>query len=335
MGPGDAAVFEARGADSWRARVLGLRGTGVAGAGVLLDERTVLTCAHVVEAALRLPRTDEAPRGAVLVDFPASGAGRDAPVRAQVAEGGWLRSPPAGDLAVLLLEHPVGVGTVPAPVGRCGSRTGFTVSVFGHPGRVAHGLWAQARVVGAGGTHPQWRQLDGSNVTGARVGRGFSGAGVYDTERGSVIGVVASVLDTPEADSTRVAWMIPLDVLTGTRFGNLLTGNSLTEQEGSRQRTLHGDLWLLVECLLTIESVASDGGISLLSVLPGKIAWGVPRQNRPRIQLLYVVRRCDEFEEGPTALVTAVRGMEGETVAMERFTRLARRIWPHRLGDDG
>ncbi|WTT98449.1 serine protease [Streptomyces sp. NBC_00076] len=301
----------------------------------MLSERTLLTCAHVVEAALRIPRTQQAPQDEVLVDFPAAGRGREGPVRARVIEGGWLRSRPAGDLALLRLEIPIDAGPDPAPVGRCGTRTGFTVSVLGHPGRVAHGLWAHARVIGTGGTHAEWRQLDGSSVTGARIGPGFSGAGVWDLDRGLVVGIVTSVLDTPEIDSTRVAWMIPLDVLNGTRFGNLLAGNSLMGQGRSDELALHGDLWPLVECLLAIESVASDGGTSLLSVLPGKIAWGVPRQNRPRLQLLYVVRRCDEFEEGPAALIAAVRGMEGETIAMERFTRLAGRIWSHRLSDDG
>jgi hypothetical protein len=335
VGGSDGGVSGTRVAGTWQARVLASPGTGIAGSGVVLDERTVLTCAHVVEAALRLPRIPKPPPGTVLVDFPEAGGEWGSPVRARVAEDGWLRSPPAGDLAVLQLEEPAAAVPVPAPAGRCGDRIGFVVSVRGNVGSVSHGLWARARVVGAGGTHPLWRQLDGLGVTGARIARGFSGAGVWDDARGQVIGLVTSVLDTPESDSIRVAWMIPLDVLDGTRFAILSPGNLPTEQERNNRLALHGAVWPLVDCLLTIESIASDGGAALLSLLPGRIAWGVPRHSRPRLQLLHIVRRCGEFEEGPAALLAALRDMEGETIAMTHFTRLAEQTWPDRLSDDG
>ena len=64
--------------------------------------------------------------------------------------------------------------------------------------------------MGPAGPNIEWIQMDTPTLTGKRIERGFSGAGVIDEEDGTVIGCVVAV-DTTAED--RVAWMIPTDVL--------------------------------------------------------------------------------------------------------------------------
>ncbi|MFJ9011461.1 trypsin-like peptidase domain-containing protein [Streptomyces canus] len=307
---------------------------GIAGAGLLLTDNTVLTCAHVVEASLRLRRseTGDPPPGTVLVDFPAALEGTE-PIPARVADGGWLRHPPAGDLAVLELEAPPPSSVRPAPVGRCGTESGVLVSVFGHPAAVPNGLWARGWVVGQGGPLPGWRQIDGLDAVGAAVERGFSGAGVWDLGRGLVVGVLASVLTPRRTDSAaaapRVAWMIPLDALDLGHLPATPAAGPITDRAAPPS-----SLWPLVDRLLAMESFRVDAGTQLLAQLPAEIAAGTTRSTNPRLQLYHVVSRCGEFTVGPTALTRAVRWMEGDTLAVTDFVAQARKAWPGRLDDD-
>ncbi|WGD43275.1 effector-associated domain 2-containing protein [Streptomyces cathayae] len=293
----------------------------VAGAAVLLTDRLAVTCAHVVEAALRCRRLDEAPKGAFPVDLPAFPRSR---LTARVAPGGWFRDPPAGDLAVLTLDGALPAGAAPAPVGGGPVGDGASVLVYGHPATVLDGVWARARTVAAGGAHPGWLQLDGDGGRGACIERGFSGAGVWDEDQRQVIGVVASVLDGGGPVPTRVAWMIPLGLLAGTPFAPPPAGAA---GPGSV------DAWDLVDALMATGAAAA-GARALLSVLPVGISGTVPRDDVPRLQLFHLVRRCGDFPDGPGELARAVRQLEGDTVPARDFARTARALWPDRLDGD-
>jgi hypothetical protein len=210
--------------------------------------------------------------------------------------------------------------------------SGAPVSVFGHPARVPDGLWARGRVVGPGGAHPPWRQIDGLDAVGAPVERGFSGAGVWDLSRGLVVGVLAAVLAPRRmdiADSPRVAWMIPLDVLDATPFAVAAPSRAAVDWSAP----LPSALWSLVDRLLAVESFREDPG-PLLAQLSPAISAGTSRSSKPRLQLYHVVGRCGEFVQGPAELVRTVRWMEGDTLAVREFVAQARKTWPDRLGDD-
>lgn len=195
------------------------------------------------------------------------------------------------------------------------------VRVFGHPSRLPDGIWARAHTIGTGGPHPRWLQLDGLRGQGTGIEQGFSGAGVWDDRRQKVIGVVASVLHDSAPEPTRVAWMIPLGVLAGTAFAPLIAGDPVT---GSGTP----DPWKVVEALMATSVAAPDGGKGLLSLLPGHITGGLPRDDRPRLQLYQLVRRCGDFRDGPGALVQAVRRLEGDTITVQHFIDQARLLWP-------
>jgi len=177
----------------WSVRILGSR--GVSGAGVLLDDQHILTCAHVVGQHEPEP---------FAVDFPAIAGG--GVLRAEVIEGGWfpVEADERGDVAIARLLDPLQPGAAPAPLGRRAARD-TPVRIYGYPQGIDTGVWATARLDEAAGPGAEWVQLEAAQVTGHRIEQGFSGAGVEAD--GKVIGIVVAEDSAAEA---KVAWMLPL-----------------------------------------------------------------------------------------------------------------------------
>src|SRR5262249_18010427 len=120
-------------------RILGPTGQPV-GVGALVTDRHIITCAHVVNAALGLsPRDQRRPDRSVALDFPLvrpAGTGEPPVLRATVEC--WLPPPREGatgdDIAGLALageRAPDGTGTVRFAVDL--PRPGRAVRVFGYP----------------------------------------------------------------------------------------------------------------------------------------------------------------------------------------------------------
>ncbi|MFD4670002.1 trypsin-like serine peptidase [Lentzea sp. NPDC058450] len=182
--------------EPWRVRVLDADG-GVLGAGVLLGESHVLTCAHVV------------PEGAghVFVDRM-----RGTPVRADVVPDRFV-SPledRRGDVALLDLAGPVdGAG---ATLRRTALRRNLVVRTVGFPGPVHDGVEVLARLAGRGGPGHEWLQLNRDSPTEYPVTSGFSGGGVVADADGThaVIGIVVSEFANELA---HLAWMIPVETI--------------------------------------------------------------------------------------------------------------------------
>jgi hypothetical protein len=163
-----------------------------------------LTCAHVITLTESGSATEVPPRFEVELDFPLFPAkGR---LRARVAEDGWFpaQKDGSGDIAVLELEYAV-AGIPAAPLSVRSSYAEREVRVCGYPAGVDYGIWSKAQlgrqnVLG-------WVQLDAEKMTGQRIERGFSGAGVTDEADGSVVGIIVAELRDPSA---KVAWMLPV-----------------------------------------------------------------------------------------------------------------------------
>ncbi|GGL10858.1 hypothetical protein Sme01_15670 [Sphaerisporangium melleum] len=191
----------------WSVRV---HGAGAAcGAGVLIDDRHILTCAHVVNAALGRDTAERSlPAAPIEVDFPIDAGGARLP--ATVADGGWfpIEDDERGDVAVLRLATPPPAGTAPAVLSDHVAR-GTRIRAYGYPRGVDTGVWAVAYEVGDP-SGPGWVQLDASRTTGKRIERGFSGAGVESDDTGHVLGIAVTE-DRDEA--AKVAWMLPVAVL--------------------------------------------------------------------------------------------------------------------------
>ncbi|MFK4150202.1 serine protease [Streptomyces sp. NPDC004065] len=198
--------------DPWRVRVDDERGRPC-GAGVLLDDRHVLTCAHVVRYAGAAPG-GTAPGGtAPGVRITSVACRPEWTATAHVAPGSWVHEDGTrrGDVALLELDEP-------AP---CGTRTtlwkvpisGVRVSVYGFPEAEPYGIWTDAELAGAGGREGEWGLLRRLRSGDPWIERGYSGAGVVAREgefEDHVIGMV--VADYVNGDA-RAAWMLPTETV--------------------------------------------------------------------------------------------------------------------------
>ncbi|MFF1925335.1 trypsin-like peptidase domain-containing protein [Streptomyces sp. NPDC058221] len=190
----------------WRLRLRrgGAEGP-VCGAGVLLTQDRMLTCAHVVGE----------PDTRMWVEF-AENPGIP-PVAARVAPGGWLPGLDGADredIAVLALDSPR-PQAAPALLGRRLER-GREVWIGGYSQAFDDGMWLTGRI---SGLHGAWVQLD-AGTTAEVVRPGFSGAAVQTRgeRRGAerVVGLVVSwrgdlELALPTENDLAFSYMIPVD----------------------------------------------------------------------------------------------------------------------------
>ena len=179
----------------------------VVGAGFLVGERQILTCAHVVVQALGLTdHPSDAPQGLVSLDFPLL------PPRTLFTAKVVLWFPPLpdgrGDITGLELqrEPPAGVEAVHfAPAEDVWEHPFWA---FGFPPGHDDGVWATGRLLGRQAT--DWIMIQGEKGPGFAVTAGFCGTPVWDTQLHDVVGMVVAA--SRPAD-TKVAFAIPVDVL--------------------------------------------------------------------------------------------------------------------------
>lgn len=200
-----------RGQQGYKPRVFGM--------GILVGDRLVMTCAHVVGFAVGL-LPGESPGGDyVRVCFPFVDGNpcvegtveKWYPANARGAGG-------LADIAIIRLgeDAPGGIGrsalhleTRPndLPV-RC---FGFGVSKIEQDGSwESHptGEWPTGKVIA---TLPEGRaQLDGFPITGAHIQKGFSGAGVFDRQQDAVVGMIVKADKDP---AKRIAQFITVPIL--------------------------------------------------------------------------------------------------------------------------
>lgn len=191
------------------------------GAGVLVADRLVLTCAHVVNSALgrdRFAQDTPGPGDTVTLRLPHVAAGRDltarvlrelwVPPRATAAGSAPVepgRVPYHGDLAVLELTGAAPEGAEPAPFLQH-SYANETIALWAS-GNPLPTVRAVPRV-----SAPPWIALD--VLGGAQVTEGFSGGPLWDRERQAVVGLVAAVHRAPEgaAPGSRPTTMYAISV---------------------------------------------------------------------------------------------------------------------------
>ncbi|WNF31066.1 trypsin-like peptidase domain-containing protein [Streptomyces sp. C11-1] len=179
-----AAVVRVRGRDGM-----------VAGAGFLVTDDLVLTCAHVVSDALDRPREEAVESGAeVAIDLPLAGdAGGSYDGGDRIAEvRRWIPVAPdrTGDMALLQLGDPI-PGARPLPLAdppegvwhHHARAVGFTDD---HPG----GIWHSGTFRGP--TQEGWIQLSRGDGESVYVKRGFSGSPVWNDELGAVVGLMVA-----------------------------------------------------------------------------------------------------------------------------------------------
>lgn len=304
------------------------------GAGVLVAPKApettgvhVLTCAHVVDAAVGGPSG-----GPLLVDLP----GRDWSACARPLPTAWSPAPPldgvdpgisltdSADFAVLALDdnHPrLPRGCGPLPLAPGATPYGRQVAIVGYPRDAPAGLIATARLTGAGGPCPEWVQLDAVRTTGAVVQRGFSGAAVWDPERDRVVGIVTAA-HTDRA--VKVAWMLPVE--TVIRLWPPLSGAARLPAPRSCTPPSLAERYELADALLDVPQIGYDSGRALRDALPASVRRGIRDHPWPRQQLHAVVQACTDHHEGCRALRAALFALGGDSVSTRTAAGVLERI---------
>ncbi|GAA2357613.1 hypothetical protein Cme02nite_51380 [Catellatospora methionotrophica] len=179
----------------------------VVGAGVLLQGRYVLTCAHVVNSSLgRAQMSQPAPDETVLVELPA--LPELGVLAATVIGQTWIAADESRpeDVTVLRLATPV-LGPLDTPPLRTRVRVDSDFRCYGFPDGRDEPVLALGAVQGAMGPEFGWHQLVTHGVNGYQIAPGFSGGPVWSDTAGAVIGIVVTV---DGRQGRRVGCMLPL-----------------------------------------------------------------------------------------------------------------------------
>jgi signal transduction histidine kinase len=170
----------------------------VVGAGFLVGDDQVLTCAHVLDDALGRPRgSSERPVDHFQLDFPLVASDRQLDARVacwkptqDVAGLELIQAPPAGARSVRLVQ--------------ANDPWGNAFRAFGFPRGYENGVWASGRILEREATG--WLQIEVVNQTGYFVAPGFSGGPVWAQTPDGVVGITVAADTTP---GCRAAFIIP------------------------------------------------------------------------------------------------------------------------------
>ncbi len=178
-----------------------------AGAGFLVDARTVITCAHVVEAALCRPGMTDPPDDLIVIEFAFCKPRQD--IMARVVRWSPVE---ANDVAVLEVagRPPVTASPIHLTPVEDGVLLQHGFYACGFPDG-PQGKWIQGTLISPVGN--RWIQLQDDHSTGGRVEPGFSGAPVLDRDLNAVIGMVVAAGRKPEE---KVGYLIPAQLIYET-----------------------------------------------------------------------------------------------------------------------
>lgn len=190
------------------------------GGGVLLDERRVATCAHVVDAAIpgRAHGTSETPRAPVTVEFPSLD---NHPVVGRVVAWSPYRQPLEGvcDIAIIELDQvppEAAEASRMLDLGVASRHCGEAACAYGFPrtyaGSNIEALLKSARL------NDGWLEIAGGSEPNYFVVKGVSGAGVFSAS-GYLLGLACAFDPEP---ALKEALAIPIadvnKVLANTTF---------------------------------------------------------------------------------------------------------------------
>jgi vWA-MoxR associated protein C-terminal domain/vWA-MoxR associated protein middle region (VMAP-M) 1/Trypsin-like peptidase domain len=183
----------------------------IVGTGFLIAGGYVLTCAHVIKAALgNLETTLELPIEKIELDFPMADSqkGEEGVVKklwTKVVV--WLPKDAESqglDIAILKLQQTEQFGIQPIQLKSSSSIKNCQLEIFGFLQGDPEGRWAQA--ISVGGIASGWMQIK-NDSTGNFIDEGFSGAPVWEINANSYVGMVVAKDELqPEA---KVSFFIP------------------------------------------------------------------------------------------------------------------------------
>jgi hypothetical protein len=179
----------------------------IVGAGFMVADGQILTCAHVVATALGISSEQLAtPTNQVIVEFPIIAPTKR--LTAKVSHWQPVQAGGGGDVALLQLNEPQPEQAQPVHLISADRLWKHDCATFGFPGSHPNGTWASGRLLDSVGGG--WIQVEDTKQTGYFVQPGFSGAPVWDEQLGGVVGL--NVAADKNLDR-RTAFIIPTKLL--------------------------------------------------------------------------------------------------------------------------
>jgi Trypsin-like peptidase domain/Effector-associated domain 9 len=191
------------------ARIFTVDGS-VIGAGFLVSDRHLLTCAHVVADALGIDSNiSEMPTKTIELDFPLLSPGQK--VTTKVVFWKPINSGKMGeDIAVLEIDPltlPKGLQAARLVTGD--EMWGHPFRIFGFPQDRDDGIWANGILKESQASG--WLQMENITAQGVRIEHGFSGSPVWDETLDGVVGIAVTADSDP--DGLQDAYLIPSTIL--------------------------------------------------------------------------------------------------------------------------
>ena len=280
----------------------------VHGTGVLIDGRHVLTCAHVVVAAVGQDDDETASSAAVLVR--ATGEPDDAPQPSHVMPNAWRR---AADLAVLALDAPL-ARQVPRLQVRTGTLTpDVDVRMFGYPPGSDRGVWIVGRAVDDQAVGGRMR-LRCSRI-GERLSPGHSGGPVVDAASGDIVGLLVATA-RPDGEE---GLMMPIDaaVAAWPQFAAHVTNARRVEHPPSAI----GLLQIVDKCMDVRTLAVRSRRQRIVRQLSLDVSSRIVRHPRDRFDIFGLVAACTATSVATDELIAMLRRQEGMTPALARVEK--------------
>jgi hypothetical protein len=172
--------------------------TSVVGCGFFFAG-SVLTCAHVINQALRVSFTStKKPTDSVNFDFPLLNSGTM--LEGRVAT--WL---PAADIASLEIVSSLPENLRSTRFIKATDLWGHSFRAYGFPRGLDEGVWASGKILHS--VSNGWLEIEDLKQTGFFVQPGFSGGAVWDEQYQGIVGMVIGAHANP---SSRVAYIVPI-----------------------------------------------------------------------------------------------------------------------------
>lgn len=181
----------------------------VVGVGFLIDatKKTILTCAHVVNASIEDFANQHKPRSLIILDFPFINT--EDRFDARVTNFFPKKSGNTDDIAVLEILDDLPADAKAVQLTSTDNYSGHGFGVYGFPvGFEANGQYVEGKLQEV--LVNKRIQAVGTSNLGYFVEQGFSGSPVYDKELDTVVGMMMQVDVEPEK---RVAFICPPDVI--------------------------------------------------------------------------------------------------------------------------
>ncbi len=181
----------------------------VVGVGFAITPRHLLTCAHVVNAALKRSDHKARPTESVTVVFPFLGGAR---TTATIVYWRPESSPemPEEDIAGLVLLNPI---PNLQPVQVNSFQIGERFTTLGYPSERPENTGVRSDGMIKGLVASSWVEIQGTCEQGRRVQRGFSGTAVWSLSQSAALGMVVAEYKEGNDQTTQIAYMLPYESL--------------------------------------------------------------------------------------------------------------------------